>query len=162
MTAPEIFQFSERITNPNSICKGSYTNHMERLAEGRIVASDLRSIHFAFHPNFFSSWPISTPGDVMFKWPPLFPWRSTTGRCWPKAHRLPRNVASGRRGPGMSKIRGKVRFHLILCYHATHEKGCLWKREGFSRLTSETEVPNTLLEPKQPRLLHNLGLEVLI
>jgi len=29
-----------------------YTNHMERLADGRIVASDLLSIHFSFHPVF--------------------------------------------------------------------------------------------------------------
>jgi len=64
-------------------------------------------------------------------------------------------------GLGMSKIRGKVLFHPNLCYHAPHKKGCLWKRAGLARLTSETEVPSTLLEPKQPRLQHNLGLEVL-
>ena len=80
--------------------------------------------------------------------------RTITCRCWPGAQRLPRNVASGRRGPGMSKIRGKVMLHPNLCYHATYKKGCLWKREGFSRLTSETEVPNSFLELKQPRLLH--------
>jgi hypothetical protein len=34
MISPEIFQFSEKITNPNSICKGSRdTNNMEKLAK---------------------------------------------------------------------------------------------------------------------------------
>ena len=29
-----------------------YTNHMEKLTKGRIVAGDLLSIHFSFHPFF--------------------------------------------------------------------------------------------------------------
>ncbi len=65
MIAPENFRFFGRITNPNSICKGLRdTNHMERLAKGRIVASDLLSMHVSFHPIFLPACPFPCPEVV--------------------------------------------------------------------------------------------------
>jgi hypothetical protein len=46
MIASEIFGFFRRIPNPISMCKGFRdTNHMEKLAAGRVVAKDVESFY---------------------------------------------------------------------------------------------------------------------
>jgi hypothetical protein len=62
-------------------------NENLRLLEG---AKNLSVEQFItqFTPQFFSRWPIPTPGCGMSIWPRLFLWRTITGWCWPGVLKL--------------------------------------------------------------------------
>jgi hypothetical protein len=52
--------------------------------------------------------------------PPLFPWFTTTGQCWPEVLRPKLNVAWPPRAEG-PKFGRKLTYNNVLCYNASCE-----------------------------------------
>ena len=82
------------------------------------------------------------PGDGMSMWPPPFLWLTTIGQCWPGVHRLPRQIAPGRRGIDMPEIWGKLTFRPNLGYFSTCEKNWLREEDRLGDFTRPKRLQN--------------------
>lgn len=142
------------------------------------MASDLLSIHFSFHSNFFASWPISMAGGGTYKLHHPFPFLT-----------LPSSVGLGSlssttlrylgSGDKYAKKLGKKYFFKETCAIMPPTRGFRFKNKNFGGFSPSQEAANTILDTgsqgccisrcvlgkrypqnpfplRSPRLLHNL------
>lgn len=146
MTKRRACRYRVNIYNLSPVGKFGYIADSTHLTQTGLIEHLIKVV-----PGF-----LTTPGDGMSMWPPLFPRHTTTDQCWSEVHRPEINEMSVYRWNGMPKFCKKLKYQEILSYHVSHEKGCLRKEVCFG-FNIRGKAPSTDFGQIKQRMRHNLG-----